>query len=78
MLVSYMTAVCLRGVCRCCPRLSVQVIANKHYKTGTQFERGLTNVITFHSYQYCCIIFSYFRISFRITKERGNLVRQRL
>ena len=68
MLVSDMTAVmtslvrivigCLRGVCRCCQRLPVQVIANNHHKTRTQFERRLTNVITFHSYHYCCTIFS--------------------
>ena len=49
---------CLRGICRCRPQLSSQVIANNHHKTRTQFERGLTNVITFHSYHYCCAFFS--------------------
>ena len=68
MLVSDMTAImisllkiiigCLRGVCRCCPRLPVQVIANNLHKTRTHFERGLTNVITFHSYHYCCTTLS--------------------
>ena len=51
---------CLRGVCRCCQRLPVQVIANNLHKTRTHFERGLTNVITFQ------LLLYYFLLGFRL------------
>ena len=68
MLVSDMTAImisllriiigCLRGVCRCRPRLPVQVIANNHHKTRMHFER-LTNVILLSTaITYCCTFVS--------------------
>ena len=62
---------CLRRVCRCRPRLPSQVIANNHHKTRTQFERGQTLLSTAIS---TVVLFS-LRISFRITKKHGNLVR---
>ena len=66
---------CLRKVCRCCQRLPVQVIANNLHKTRTHFERGLTNLLLSTAIT-TAVLFS-LRISFRITKEHGNLVRPR-